>query len=168
MRASPSATPSTTGALVPNQNEGVRSTLLDPVDMIIINSYGFQCVYLMCSSILNFSNFVQALVVNIALWSSLNTFIITLTHFCNLRNLTFFVICDVAFTTCVTELSSHQDNSMNRSGVLELDAYIWKDKLKFCLKWSQCCERDLQSWLDILFISVLVENAFLSWTFIEM
>ena len=76
-----------TGALVPNRNEGVRSTLLDPVEMIIINFYGFQYVCFMCSSILNFSNVVQALVINIAFWNSLNTFIITLTHFCNLRNL---------------------------------------------------------------------------------
>ena len=34
------------GALVPNRNDGVRSTLLDPVEMIIINFYGFQYVCL--------------------------------------------------------------------------------------------------------------------------
>ena len=113
-----------TGALVPNRNEGVRSTLLDPVEMIIINFYGFQYVCFMCSSILNFSNVVQALVINIAFWNSLNTFIITLTHFCNLRNLNISQKKDLAFTTCVTALSSHQDNSMNRSDVLQLDVYI--------------------------------------------
>ena len=116
-----------TGALVPNRNEGVRSTLLDPVEMIIINFYGFQYVCYMCSSILNFSNVVQALVINIAFWNSLNTFIITLTHFCNLRNLHIFenkAKKNVAFTTCVTALSSHQNNSMNRSDFLQLDVYI--------------------------------------------
>ena len=101
----------------------------------------------MCSSILNFSNFVQALVINVAFWSSLNTFIITLTHVLQSLQLKHFSTTkDVPFTTCVTALSSHQDNSVKRLDV-QLDAYISKDKLRLCLKWSQCWERDLQSWL---------------------
>ena len=62
---------------------------------------------------------------------------------------TFFTIFYVIFTTFVTGRSSHQDHWIHESHFLELNAYIWKVKLRFCLTWSQCWERDIQSWLYI-------------------
>ena len=61
--------------------------------------------------------------------------------------LTFFISCYVIFTTFVTGLDCHHDHRMNESHFLELHAYIWKVKFRFCLTWSQCWERDIQSWL---------------------
>ena len=89
--------------------------------------------------------FNGALVVMKASWTSLDSSRIILDHFWFF--LAFFTICDVIFTTFVTGRSSHQDHWINESHFLELNAYIWKVKFRFCLKWSQCWERDIQSWL---------------------
>ena len=157
------------GALVPNRNEGVRSTLLDPVEMIIINFYGFQYVCYMCSSILNFSNVVQALVINIAFWNSLNTFIITLTHFLQSSQLEHFS----------KKKTSRLPRVWPRWALIKTIPWIDQmffnlmfisEKINWGFAWSGRSAENETSKVGYtcLVISVFVEDAFLSWTFIEM